>query len=223
MTETRTGDELAPLTIVVGSDASDQAELALEQAFLLATKPRVIVHALGVVDREGHALMTGSAPPPDLQTEVAATHAAVSARVEKALAKLGRPGLRVFVHTQIGDPAEEILALASEVQAGLIIVGTHGRRGMSRFLLGSVAEKVMRKAQCPVLTMKPTTYAAASAKAEAETQPEPPCPACLARREETGGSQWWCDAHDHAWVKPHRYAYTDEGMTRLRPDEWVLW
>lgn len=223
MTETRTGDELAPLTIVVGCDASAQAELALEQAFLLATKPRVLVHVLGVVDREGHALMTGSAPPPDLQAEVSATHAAVSGRVESALAKLGRPGLRVFVHTQIGDPAEEILTLAAEVKAGLIIVGTHGRRGMSRLLIGSVAEKIMRKAHCPVLAMKPTSYGEADARAEAEYQPEPPCPACVARRAETGGSQWWCDAHDTAWVQPHRYAYTDAGMARLRPDEWVLW
>lgn len=53
-----------------------------------------------------------------------------------------------------GDPAEMILRVAEEVHADLIVMGTHGRTGLSRLLMGSVAEQVMRKAPCPVLTMK---------------------------------------------------------------------
>jgi nucleotide-binding universal stress UspA family protein len=53
-----------------------------------------------------------------------------------------------------GDAAGEIVRLAEETQCDLIVMGTHGRRGLGRLLLGSVAEDVMRHAPCPVLTVK---------------------------------------------------------------------
>ena len=54
----------------------------------------------------------------------------------------------------IGFPAKDIVRLATEVQADLIVLGTHGRRGMSHLLVGSVAERVVRTAPCPVLTVR---------------------------------------------------------------------
>jgi nucleotide-binding universal stress UspA family protein len=53
-----------------------------------------------------------------------------------------------------GIPAEEIVKVASDRGCDLIVMGTHGRTGVGRLLLGSVAEEVMRKAPCPVLTLK---------------------------------------------------------------------
>jgi nucleotide-binding universal stress UspA family protein len=53
-----------------------------------------------------------------------------------------------------GDAVREILRVAGEVKADLIVMGTHGRGGLSRLLMGSTAEGVMRKAPCPVLTVK---------------------------------------------------------------------
>jgi len=64
-----------------------------------------------------------------------------------------RPALRAGAR-RIGSPAEEILRLAGEAHADLIVLGTHGRRGLSHFLLGSVAERVLRQAPCPVLTVR---------------------------------------------------------------------
>jgi nucleotide-binding universal stress UspA family protein len=61
----------------------------------------------------------------------------------------------VRVHTAEGDAAREIVRHASELQADLIVMGTHGRGGFDRFALGSVTEKVLRKAPCPVLTLPP--------------------------------------------------------------------
>jgi len=55
----------------------------------------------------------------------------------------------------VGYAAEEILALAEREQADLIIMGTHGRKGIDRILFGSVAEKVVKSSLCPVLTMRP--------------------------------------------------------------------
>lgn len=56
--------------------------------------------------------------------------------------------------TRVGVPAEEILNAAEEIGADLIVVGTHGRTGLSRFLTGSVAEVVLRRAKCPVLALR---------------------------------------------------------------------
>ena len=56
-----------------------------------------------------------------------------------------------------GDPATEILHLAEEEDVSLIVLGTHGRTGLSRMLMGSVAEAIVRRAKCPVLTIKEPT------------------------------------------------------------------
>ena len=53
-----------------------------------------------------------------------------------------------------GDPASEIVRFAAEAGIDLIVLGTHGRGGLSRFLMGSVAEHVLRRAKCPVVTVK---------------------------------------------------------------------
>jgi nucleotide-binding universal stress UspA family protein len=53
-----------------------------------------------------------------------------------------------------GDPAAEILRVAREARCDLIVMGTHGRTGWGRLLMGSVAERVMREAGCPVITVK---------------------------------------------------------------------
>jgi nucleotide-binding universal stress UspA family protein len=62
--------------------------------------------------------------------------------------------VRVEHRLETGDPAEAIVQIAGEVDAGLIVMGTHGRSGLGRLLLGSVAERVLREAPCPVLTVR---------------------------------------------------------------------
>ena len=54
----------------------------------------------------------------------------------------------------VGDPAEAILQVAEAEHVDMIVMGTHGRRGLTRLLMGSVAEAVVRRAPCPVLTVK---------------------------------------------------------------------
>ncbi len=64
------------------------------------------------------------------------------------------PAIRVEHRLEEGDPATEIIRLAQEGKCDLIVMGTHGRTGVARLLMGSVAEQVVRKAPCPVLTVK---------------------------------------------------------------------
>lgn len=69
-------------------------------------------------------------------------------------------GVPMYFEVEEGEVVAEILAEADELPADLIVVGTHGRSGFERFALGSVAEKVLRRARCPVLTVPPGEMAA---------------------------------------------------------------
>lgn len=64
-------------------------------------------------------------------------------------------GLEVGVATAAGDPAEAILAHAAQGGVDLVVMATHGRRGLARLFLGSVAQRVVARAHCPVLTLHP--------------------------------------------------------------------
>jgi nucleotide-binding universal stress UspA family protein len=63
------------------------------------------------------------------------------------------PGVSIAPMIREGDPVGEILSQATDMKAGLLVMGTHGRSGFERLLLGSVTEKILRKASCPVLTV----------------------------------------------------------------------
>jgi nucleotide-binding universal stress UspA family protein len=139
-----------PQHILVPHDFSDTAQGALTYALDLAEKlgARVtIVHAYEVVygfPESGQltATMLG-------EVERAARTA-----LDALLTRTRRPGIKVEGLLRQGAPWSEIDAVAKEAKADLIVIGTHGRRGLSRALLGSVAEKVVRTAPCPVITVR---------------------------------------------------------------------
>jgi universal stress protein A len=78
--------------------------------------------------------------------------------VEREMARLvsraKKSGIRVAATMVTGDPSAQIVRAARSTRADLIVIGTHGRRGVSKFLLGSVAERVIASAPCPVLTVR---------------------------------------------------------------------
>jgi nucleotide-binding universal stress UspA family protein len=90
-------------------------------------------------------------------------------RVRLAQLRPSDPSVEVDQHVLEGDPATEILKAAATTNTDVIVLGTHGHTGLTRLLVGSVAENVMRKAPCPVLTVRgqfkfsPTVAAAESA------------------------------------------------------------
>jgi nucleotide-binding universal stress UspA family protein len=86
---------------------------------------------------------------------------------DKLLALAGPEPVRVEHLLEEGEPVPEILRVARETNCDLIVMGTHGRRGVGRLLMGSVAEQVMRQAPCPVVTVKtPIPQTAPTAAAE---------------------------------------------------------
>jgi len=77
------------------------------------------------------------------------------------------PLINCSCRLETGDAVSEIIRVADEEHVDLIVMGTHGRGGLSRLLMGSVAEGVMRKAPCPVITVRPARTEAAKLEAAA--------------------------------------------------------
>jgi nucleotide-binding universal stress UspA family protein len=76
------------------------------------------------------------------------------ARLGRLAARARKRGLRVTTVLCEGDPSRHIVATARGLRASFVVIGTHGRRGISRFLLGSVAERAVALAPCPVVTVR---------------------------------------------------------------------
>jgi nucleotide-binding universal stress UspA family protein len=107
--------------------------------------------------------------------------------------------VRVVAHEESGNPAEVIVAKANDLNASVVVVGTHGRKGIQRMLMGSVAEAVVRNAGCPVLVVRPVSHT------QSAPSIEPPCPRCSAVQEETQGAQLWCEQHAEKHGRRHTY------------------
>ena len=75
-------------------------------------------------------------------------------KLEARAEQLRQSGIKTSWRVQAGAPHEEIVRTAEEEHADMIVMGTHGRSGLNRMVLGSVAERVIRLARCPVLTVR---------------------------------------------------------------------
>jgi glycine betaine transporter len=141
-----------PRTILVPVDFSTDSEMALDYAVELAGKLDAKLYILNVVGLSGLAVPElGAAMAPtviDSMIRDSETALAKLADARRSKAKIADTLLRT------GDARDIIIHTAEEVAADLIVMGTHGRRGVSRALLGSVAESVVRTSACPVLTIR---------------------------------------------------------------------
>ena len=138
-----------PTTILVATDFSEQAEHALDYAVELAGKLGAKLYAVNVV-----GLPTYGIPELGLAITSAVMDQVVKTsqnELDKAAAK--HPDARIDTILRTGDARDAILATAVEVGAQLVVVGSHGRRGVTRALLGSVAESIVRHSPVPVLTI----------------------------------------------------------------------
>jgi nucleotide-binding universal stress UspA family protein len=134
--------------------------------------------------------------------------AAARAKLD-ALAAEARPAFegRMIAHLAAGSAWKQILQVAIDVQADVVLVGTHGRTGVKRMILGSVAEAVVRKAACPVIVVRAKDY-----HALVPPEIEPACPDCLRTQRETKGTQLWCERH----MEPHPRGHVMYELPRAR-------
>jgi nucleotide-binding universal stress UspA family protein len=103
--------------------------------------------------------------PPHMYDElVQSARREAEARFDRLLGSVPGSGLKVRIRLEEGAPAQRILAVAQEERTDVVIVGTHGRAGLQRALLGSVADRLVRQAPCPVVTVQPALGAKLGAK-----------------------------------------------------------
>jgi len=139
--------------IVVPTDFSDCAEAAWGLAREIAAMSKgeiVLMHVLTEVPRYGEGLFIVESAQRIMDSARTWAEAALEERITKARAE----GIRARSTLRTGMPHDEIVGLARDERADLIVIGTHGRGGMSRVMLGSVADRVVRLAPCPVLTVR---------------------------------------------------------------------
>jgi universal stress protein A len=143
-------------------DFSPSALAALEYATFIAGTFGAELTVLHVWEPPGYvgpdtlALLPVAAGQPGWDE----TRAEVTRKVEQFLATAKAKPKRLSVRIESGEPSDAILGAARDGDADLIVMGTHGRTGLSRLLIGSVAEAVLRRSTCPVLTIRVATKVA---------------------------------------------------------------
>jgi universal stress protein A len=141
------------MKILVPTDFSDCAAGAQATAVDLARRlggEIVLLHVLVEAPLFGEGLLSGSRVQSVYDAQRKWAEAALDART----ADLQGHGIKASWRAPAGVPFEEIVNIAAEERADMIVIGTHGRTGLNRVLLGSVAERVIRLAPCPVLTVR---------------------------------------------------------------------
>lgn len=142
-------------TIVVPTDFSEDAEKALATAVELAKQLDgrvVLVHAPPTAVAPAYpGFAAGAIIPDSYYNEM---RAEARGHVERVAKEAAGGGVDVSGRILSGPPSDAIVALADELGADLIVMGTRGLTGLKHVLLGSVAERVVRTAPCPVLTVK---------------------------------------------------------------------
>jgi nucleotide-binding universal stress UspA family protein len=146
---------IALKNILVPTDFSEPSEVALRYARALAEAFGASLHLLHVLD-EGYlawAASEGFASPMSADVRGEAEKSA-EGRLQRMMPEAERQQYRARLVVLTGTPFVEVVRYARDQSIDLIVMGTHGRGVIAHLLMGSVAERVVRKAPCPVLTVK---------------------------------------------------------------------
>lgn len=196
-----------PYIIVVGIDYSESSAGVLAEAFDLSARKRPAGEPHVVHVAPPYASVAEGSAAAKLEEAANQLETYVQVQIKEYTAGYPNNGdfERVCMHERRGEAAHEIVQLAVDLEADLVMVGTHCRRGVERLLLGSVAERVVRTAPCPVLVVRPKA-------ASNIPQIEPACPQCVAARKNSAGKELWCAQHSEHHGRRHTYHYLHRNM-----------
>jgi len=145
--------------ILHATDFSDLSAWALGYATYLAETCGAELHVVHVVDDSYQYWAAVDADAVPAGPPVEQVLAAAEKQLDRLAAERVPGGVRVVTEALHGRASLEIIRYARDREADLIVMGTHGRTGLRHVLLGSVAEKVVRKSPCPVLTVRHPDHA----------------------------------------------------------------
>jgi len=142
--------------IVCPTDFSKPSMEGLRNALELVDKFDAEIIIVYVIEPPGWSGLAYSPPVSNLTDITNALKAEAVRKLNKLQSEMIPAHVSYRLLTVEGKPAEEIVKLANDESAGLIVIATHGYSGFHRFVFGSVTERVVRTAGCPVLTVRPT-------------------------------------------------------------------
>jgi nucleotide-binding universal stress UspA family protein len=140
--------------ILVPTDFSKSSENALVYGAAFAEKFSAELYLLHVVQDLALFIPEAVLVTPPLMPPVEQFVAAARAALDRVVQGLNLPGVSIHPEVAEGLPFEEIVRVARDKNIDLIVMGTHGHTGLAHLFMGSVAEKVVRRAPCPVLTVR---------------------------------------------------------------------
>lgn len=153
--------------ILVPTDFSAASQEAVRYAYDLATRIGATLHVVHVLENPfapGAFMEMYSPPPAEYFTDL---ERRAEDKLRTCLTEAERLAVHAVLTTRLGVPSAEILdRLEEEPQIDLVVMATHGRGGVARLVMGSVTDKIIRTAPCPVLTLREHPQAAAT-RAEA--------------------------------------------------------
>lgn len=139
-------DKQTPATILVATDFSDGSDEALQRAITLAKRWGASLELLHVIELGVEDPFGGHIYGSDHQS-------AVDRMLTRLVGQVVARGVACTAKIVEGNAVTEITDRARKIGAEIIVVGTHGRTGLAHIVMGSVAERVVRHAACPVLTV----------------------------------------------------------------------
>jgi nucleotide-binding universal stress UspA family protein len=140
--------------ILIPTDFSEPSAVAVKYGLALSEAFGASVQILHVLEDPFIHGWAGEGYMPDLASFRQTLREQANSQLEKTLSPADRAKYHAQVVTKFGAPFLEIVRFAKEQEVDLIVMGTHGRGPVAHMLMGSVAEKVVRKAPCPVLTVR---------------------------------------------------------------------
>jgi nucleotide-binding universal stress UspA family protein len=146
-----------PTTILLATDGSKEAELAARTAVDIAATTNSELHMVTVARHEHAHVYDLAEEPGDVQKSLyEAIERKARELLDEQVKKIEQSGGTIpqEVHLLRGHPDREIVHLAEEIGAGLIVIGSRGQGGVRRALMGSVSDSVVRQARCPVLIVR---------------------------------------------------------------------
>lgn len=187
-------EEATRSVVLAAVDLGERSDEALQTAAKLARTDNGELHIVHVIPSDA----VGSLHGEDALRFSNLTDD-VRAKLQQLASELPAAVKRIHLHVRLGTVDTEIAQLASDVNADLVVVGTHGHRGLERLLVGSVAASLIRNAPCPVLVCRPKSVP----KWE---QIMPPCEACRAVQQRTKRATLWCERHAQHHPRAHTYS-----------------
>lgn len=145
-------DHFAPTSILCPIDFSDSTQRVLDVAASIADRFSAHLHLVHVWRLPAVGVLDGVATLPNA-AEIELLTTSLKEELQRAAESITHPRENVRTHLVQGDPASQIIEVAAKAGCDLIVIGTHGRTGLSHLVLGSVSEHVVRRARVPVLVV----------------------------------------------------------------------